>query len=264
MLRLIAFVTSALLFLVAQCSGFAPTTSTLRRPRPSWPAALASVDPGDVESARGVFYFWFFGGSGGGGIALSQFPQQFANFKRLYEISSDGPSGGGDTVGISPLCLYPRDLCKADLDKIFTNKLVRNVQKMVEQGPKPNYMSEKGYLCYPSFVAACAGCDPLTVRAVFDAMSTGDNVEPDLAQDKLDGFAADASPDRAAFKSAFLGTKLQGFSSIAFLLFLLGPIVGATCLDALAAGWFPEWPGSAGLPWSLLSPSALSIPQFWV
>jgi hypothetical protein len=95
-------------------------------------------------------------------------------------------------------------------------------------------------LCYESFAEANKGCNPLTVRAVFDALSTGDIVAPDVAQLKLNSFSNDQSPDYSVFKSELLKTKLAGFSSIAFLLFLLGPIVGSTCLESFALGWFPE------------------------
>lgn len=152
-------------------------------------------------------------------------------------LLGDGPTQGGETVGISPICLYPRDICKKDLAKVLSNKL--SVEKMVQKGPKPNYLSEKGYLCYESFVEANKGCNPLTVRAVFDAMSTGDIVAPDVAQIKLDSFVSDET-DYSVFKSELLKTKLAGYSSIAFLLFLLGPIVGSTCLEAFLAGWFPD------------------------
>lgn len=263
--------------LMSITNGFAPqpatrlfNPSTRRRPSSlsdtrtkSTLNALPDYATGDIEAARGFFYIWFFGGSGGVGVALRQFPQQYANFKKLSAMSDDGPTLGGPTVGISPFCLYPRDLSKADIDKVLSNKLT--VEEMVKKGPKPNYLSEKGYLCYPSFLDANKGCNPLTVRAIFDALSTGDNVSPDVAQVKLDKIKQDTSDDRSVFKSELLKTKLVGFSSIAFLLFLLGPIVGATCLESLAAGWFPEWPGNGYLPWSLLfGPGFWTIPNYWV
>lgn len=211
------------------------------------------------EHARGYFYLWFVGGQGGATVALGQFPAQFAKFKSLFAISADGPTESGETVGLSPLCLYPRDISKADLDKVLSNKL--SVEKMVANGPKPNYLSEKGYLCFASFADANSKCNPLTIRAVFDAMSTGDIVDPSVAQSKLDEFRNDPSN----FKNSLLKTKLAGFSSIAFLLFLLGPIVGETCLEAASCGWFPDWPGGANLPWSLLlGPGFWTIPQYWI
>lgn len=241
------------------------------------------------EGAQSYFYLWFFGGSGGAGVALRQFPQQIDKFNSLrsmvssckiilqhnYSLSNllsiltyiwsksgEGPTLGGETVGISPLCLYPRDLSEKDLAKVLNNKL--SVEKMVEKGPKPNFMSTKGYLCYDSFVDANKGCNPLTIRAVFDSLSTGDIVSPDVAQTKLDSFTNDPSSDFSIFKSELLKTKLAGFSSIAFLLFLLGPITGSTCLESFLRGWAPGWPGSDNLPWSLLiEPGIWTIPEYW-
>lgn len=216
-----------LALLVSGCGGFliSPTTSTSNRVASTTTTTVMRVLPVSVttpEEARGYFGLWFFGGSGGIGIAARQFPEQFRKFRQLTIMSGDGPTEGGETVGISPLCLYPRDISKADLDKVLNNKL--SVEKMVQVGPKPNYLSQNGYLCYTSFVAANANCNPLTVRAVFDSISTSDIIAPDVAQTKLDEFANDISPDKAAFKTSLLQTKLAGFSSIAFLLFLLGPI----------------------------------------
>lgn len=210
------------------------------------------------EHAQQYFFIWFFGGQGGATVALGQFPKQFEKFKSLFDMSEKGPTESGETVGLSPLCLYPRDISKADLEKVLNNKL--SVEQMVAKGPKPNYLSEKGYLCFASFAEANSNCNPLTIRAVFDAMSTGDNVDPSIAQRKLDEFRNDPS----CFNSSLLKQKLAGFSSIAFLLFLLGPIVAETCLEAASFGWFPEWPGVDNLPWSLLiGPGFWTIPQYW-
>jgi hypothetical protein len=269
--RISSFLIIAFALLIHGSSGFtahpANQLTRLVDPKPKITFTKINSIPESIsnnfEDARGFFYIWFFGGSGGAGVALRQFPQQYEKFQQIQSQKDDGPTLGGETVGISPFCLYPRDLSKSDLDKVLNNKI--SVEQMVKKGPKPNYLSERGYLCFPSYADANKGCNPLTVRAVFDAMSTGDNVSPDVAQAKLDEFKSDTSPDRAAFKNSLLKTKLAGFSSIAFLLFLLGPIVGATCLDALSAGWFPEWPGNDNLPWSLLvGPGLWTIPQYWI
>lgn len=255
----------AFALLVPGLNGFA-----LRPARASSSRSTSSLMPRHVlpdsittsDNAQAYFYLWFFGGSGGAGVALRQFPVLLDKFKELKKLADIGPTQGGETVGISALCFYPRDLSRADLAQVMGNKL--SVERMVATGPKPNYLSEKGYLCYESFQAANKKCNPLTVRAVFDAMSTGDIVSPDVAQACLDSFANDASPDSAAFKNTLLKTKLVGYSSVAALLFLLGPIVGSTCLDAASLGWFPEWPGNDNLPWSLLiGPGFWTIPEYW-
>jgi len=230
-----------------------PRASSTLVPRHVLPDSIT-----DSDNARAYFYLWFFGGSGGAGIALRQFPLLLDKFKELEKMEDVGPTQGGETVGISALCFYPRDISRADLAQVVGNRL--SVEKMVETGPKPNYLSEKGYLCYESFQAANKKCNPLTVRAVFDAMSTGDVVSPDVAQACLDSF----TNDDGAFKNALLKTKLIGYSSVATLLFLLGPIVGSTCLDGASFGWFPEWPGNDNLPWSLLiGPGFWTIPEYW-
>lgn len=74
-------------------------------------------------------------------------------------------------------------------------------------------------------------------------------VSPVIAQESLDAFKEDIN----TFKTKLLLSKLQGYSAIAFLLFLLG-IAGATCLTSLQVGWFPDWPGD----------NIATIPQYWI
>eukprot|EP00956_Cyclotella_meneghiniana_P002708 scaffold3196_cov81-Cyclotella_meneghiniana.AAC.6 len=40
------------------------------------------------EGAQSYFYLWFFGGSGGAGVALRQFPQQIKKFNSLRSMVS--------------------------------------------------------------------------------------------------------------------------------------------------------------------------------
>ena len=302
-------IATAIALIVPGCSGFTSHPSqqltrslSAQKPSPSavhvlpdsiieTTSQIVSVLPDSMsspESARGYFGLWFFGGQGGATVALSRAPAQIAKFKKLYSMSDEGPTLGGETVGVSPICLYPRDICKADIDKVLSNKL--SVEQMVEKGPKPTYLSENGYLNYASFVDANKGCNPLTVRAVFDSFATSDNVAPDVAQQAIDEFKAD--PSGSAFKNGLLKSKLAGWASLAFLAFLLGPIVGSTCLDAGAAGWFPDWPGRCAyyyrdslyilqtklcsnlfvalrcpddMPLSLVvGPGAWTIPEYWI
>ncbi len=74
-------------------------------------------------------------------------------------------------------------------------------------------------------------------------------VSPVIAQEALDVYKTDLN----AFKTKLLLSKLQGYSAIAFLLFLLG-IAGATCITSLQVGWFPDWPGD----------DIRTIPQYWI
>lgn len=84
-----------------------PRGQRLIRPNVDPPHALPPDVAGDAESARGYFYFWFFGGSGGIGIAVRQFPQQLDNFKRLFTLANEGTSTGGEVRNCSSAFLTP-------------------------------------------------------------------------------------------------------------------------------------------------------------
>jgi hypothetical protein len=44
---------------------------------------------GGPEAAQSYFFLWFFGGSGGAGVALRQFPQQLEKFNGLRAMSGE-------------------------------------------------------------------------------------------------------------------------------------------------------------------------------
>ena len=129
-----------------------------------------------------------------------------------------------------------------------------------------SFWAERGYLRYEAFVQANSNCDPLTVRAVFDALTTSTStVEPDVAQDLLDSFnAGNGNGDNMdVFKGELLKSKGKGYAAITLLLFLLG-VAADVCGDSLAAGWFPEWPGRDNFPVGLVSPGVWSFPDYWI
>jgi hypothetical protein len=231
---------------------------------------LSNVDMSDVESARKLFYLWFFGGSGGGGIAIAAFPEMYKRFMDMRSLGSSSSSSSNkaaglgtatekeETIGISPLCLYPEDLKLKDVQKILNNPM--SVEKMVKLGPKESFWAERGYLRYEAFKAANRDCNPLAVRAVFDAFTTSTStVEPDIAQNLLDSFREDL----ALFKNTLLWNKVKGYSAIALLVFLLG-LAASVSLESLAAGWFPDWPGRYNFPLGLVDPGFWTIPDYWI
>jgi hypothetical protein len=200
------------------------------------------------DGARKLFFLWFFGSTGGGGIAVGQFPQMYDNFQSVRALKGLGPTLGGEKIGLSPLCGYPEDLCLKDVEKILNNKMT--TEKMVEKGPKDSFWAEKGYLRFEAFELANKNCNPLAVRAVFDAMTTSvATVSPVTAQEALDSFRGDIG----VFKNTLLASKAKGYSAIGFLLFLLG-IAAATCATSAKVGWFPDWPGD----------NLLTIPDYWI
>jgi len=214
--------------------------------------------PSASGDARALFYLWFFGGSGGGGIAVAAFPKMYDRFQTMRSLKDVGPTLGGTPLGLSPFCGYPRDLYLADVEKILGN--TSPVEKMVEDGPKDSFWADMGYLRFEAFAAANSDCDPLAVRAVFDSLTTSTStVVPDTAQELLDKFRTDIP----AFKRTLLVSKATGYSAIGVLLFLLG-LTAYVSGEALATGWFPEWPGNTNFPIGLVSPGVWTIPEYWI
>lgn len=218
---------------------------------------LSSI-PAASEDARRLFFLWFFGGSGGGGIALAAFPNMYSRFQEMRSLLDEGPTLGGETIGLSPLCGYPRDISRADLEKVLSNEM--SVKTMVEQGPKDNYWAGLGYLRFEAFAAANEDCNPLTVRVVFDSLTTNPSTaEPGPSQVLLDEFRTDVE----AFKSTLLKKKATGWSAIGVLFLLLG-ITANVCGEAFAKGWFPDWPGNTNFPLGLVDPGFWTIPDYWI
>jgi hypothetical protein len=180
-------------------------------------AELGGVDPALVGEARTAFFIWFFGASGGAGIARSAFPRMFKNVMEVNALKGVGPSKGGEKLSISPLCGYPQAIYKADVEQIINQKI--SVAKIVEKYPvEGNFLSKRGYLTYEAFKRANKDANPLTLRVVFDSLSTGSDVaSPDKAQEILDSYKTDLN----ALATNVLQSKLKGYLAIFTLLFLL-------------------------------------------
>lgn len=206
--------------------------------------------PEDIGIARTAFYFWFVGASGGTGIARSAFPRMYRKWSETIAMKGRGPTLGGEKLGISPLCGYPEDLYRSDVESIV-NK-VEDVGVIVEKYPvEGNFLAEKGYLCYNAFERANEGENPLAVRAVFDSLNTNNDVcSPDVAQEKFDSYKIDLEN----FKSEIFRARLTGYASIVALLFLLALADYESIAVHAREGWFPDWPGFSNLPSSLFDP----------
>ena len=87
---------------------------------------------------------WFFGSSGGAGIALTAFPKMYTRFRYIQELKSVGPTLGGPTIGINTLlCGYPEDIAIADVDQVVNNPL--SVEQIVDKFPQEgNFLTEQG------------------------------------------------------------------------------------------------------------------------
>jgi hypothetical protein len=220
----------------------------------------AIISP-ESEGARLQFFLWFFGASGGAGIARSAFPRMYKQVSYIQSLKGSEPTLGGETVGLSPLCGYPEDLSIKDIQQIASNKL--NVEQIVKKYPvEGNFLARKGYLTFAAFEKANADANPLAVRAIFDtfAQST-DVVEPDKAQDLLDLYKEDPK----AINGNLINAKGTGYAAILTLLFLLG-LADITAAGHAYTGWFPDWPGGVDFPAHILDPegSLTKIPDYWI
>lgn len=222
-------------------------------------ASPVAVDP--IDASRFQFFFWFFGASGAAGLARSSFPRMFDAVREIQSLKGVGPTKGGETLSLSPICGYPQDLSVEDVKQIVNNPL--SVEELVEKYPiEGNFLSAKGYLTYAAFQASNADANPLAVRAVFDTFATSTNVvDPNKAQALIDSYKEDVNE----VANQLLRSKLLGYFAIVTLLFLLG------LADVIAAGhayhgWFPDWPGAKGWPASWFNPETAlwTIPQYWI
>jgi len=236
------------------CDAFVPhAAKTTTDVSPSTKTRLNAIPPelvDSVDSARGQFYLWFFGASGGGGVALSGFPKMFRQFQDIQALKGSELSLGGETIGISPLCGYPEDIFVKDAQKIVNNKL--SIEQIVEKYPiENNFLSKNGYITFDAFEMANQGCNPLTVRAIFDTFAQSQNAcDPNKAQEKIDDYKNDIT----TIAGNLLQAKLTGYSAIGTLLFLLG-LAASIVLGHFKDGWFPEWSLASGI---------FSIPDYWV
>jgi hypothetical protein len=214
-----------------------------------------------VVTARSEFFLWFFGASGSAGIARGQFPKMYKQVQEIRNLKGMGPTLGGETIGLSPLCGYPEDLAIADVEQVINNPL--SIQDIVRKYPNDgSFLAQKGYLTFMAFEAANKKSNPLAIRAVFDTFSQStDTCTPEVAEKKLEEYREDVK----RLNGALLASKASGWLSVATLLFLLG------LADIVAAGhayngWFPDWPGGRNFPLSLLDLDGApwDIPKYWL
>jgi hypothetical protein len=248
------------------------TTTTRRRARP---LHAAIIDVTSVDQARTAFFIWFFGASGGVGIATKAFPRMYKNFQTTRQMkvvaapvaAARGPRTAPpvveEMIGISPLCGYPQDIPVRDVQQIVQKS--RNMAELIQKYPiADNFLSQQGYLTYAAFQKAHVKCNnPLAVRAVFDALNKGADVcIPDQAQAIIDELID--NPKLLATK--VLQAKAVGYAAITALLFLLAVAFYETFIVHLRLGWFPAWPGLENLPSSLFDPATglTAIPQYWL
>lgn len=216
-----------------------------------------------IDASRGEFFLWFFGASGSAGIARGQFPKMFGQVQTIQGLKGVGPTLGGPSLGLNPLCGYPQDLAVADVEQIVSKSNKLSVQNIIDKFPNDGtFLAQQGYLTYAAFCAANKDSNPLAVRAIFDSFGQStDACDPKVAAAKLESYAQ--APSK--LNGQLLASKVSGWAAIAILLFLLG-LADIVALGHAYEGWFPDWPGGRNFPFSLLDEdgSLFSIPKYWI
>ncbi|KAL3920073.1 MAG: hypothetical protein SGILL_003443 [Bacillariaceae sp.] len=205
----------------------------------------------EVQDARNQALFWFFGASGGAGIARQSFPRMYKNIRYIQGLKNNcEPTLGGETIGLSPLCGYPQDIAIKDVEKVVSNPL--SIEQIVEQFPvEGSFMVSKGYLAFSAFERANADANPAAVRAIFDTFSQSTDLsDPRQAQANMDMFKEDPK----SLNGALLKSKLNSFSAVFGLLFLLG-LADVVAFGHAKDGWFYGWTLEDGIQ---------NIPNFWI
>jgi hypothetical protein len=185
------------------------------------PLRLYVVDVQSVDEARNVFFLWFFGASGGAGIARSAFPRMLRNFQTVRQLANEQDEApdsrrSDEIIPISFICGYPKPIYREDVTRIVKNPL--SVEQIVSQYPiENNFLSKNGYLTYPAYQLAHPNANPFTLRVIFDSFNTNSDVcPPNQAQDILDQYQEDAM----ALSTNIVFAKLRGYLAIFTLLSL--------------------------------------------
>jgi len=253
-------------------TAFAPQITTMPPSSTRKISSSLNLDASELGAeqvaARTNFFIWAFGASGAAGVARSAFPRMYNNIREIQSYRNNpkrqDDHADGETVGISPLCGYPRDLEVKDIEAILQNPL--SIDQIVAKYPVDNNLwARKGYITYQAFKQANKRVDPLAVRAIFDCFSQSTEVsDPEIAQAKLDSYKESLE----TFKSELLYSKAVGWAAIVTLLGLLG-LADVEAFSFAYTGWFPDWPGGrlwleGGLFDPASSTGVWAIPQYWI
>ena len=195
----------------------------------------------DPDEARAQFLFYFFAGSGAGGIGLTQIPKLFQEIQELKDLSLVGPSQGGEALNVGPLVsiFYSPPLYEKDVVKVIS-QMPNSAATISAQGTSTSYMASMGYVVQSDFVATCKGCNPYAASAVFEAMSGGKAkcIQPDDVDAKTNLYKQSSGGDGGGLTSMVqdlqgaAATRLGAIGTLAFLLFLIFSLIVESGLQA--------------------------------
>jgi len=182
-----------------------------------------------VEGARQKFWFYFFAGSGAGGIGLAQLPTIFREAGVARATAGTGSTLGGAALNAGPLVgiYYDNEISQADVADVIAK--APTAEFISSRSESVNYMASKGYIEKGDFIKEMEAkkCNPLASYVVYDAISSGKGglVSPVVYEDTLAGYrdgrsAGDIPASFVGDLNGFLAVKVGAFIGLVFCLFV--------------------------------------------
>lgn len=223
--------------------------------------AIGAIDAAMIEDmiiSRSAFVLCFAGALGTAAVGREVIPVTLREFKKVAALKGQGySSGSGEQLDLFG---YPEPVYVNDVMTIINNNMT--VYDMVSEFPIEGQLP--GYLRFESLALANAEMSQVAVRAVFDSIAVGLNknsVAPSVAAAKLESYQREGL-DMMTKNSRL--SKTIGVAALVVLLSLLGA-ADYFALFHLFHGWFPEWSGTPGLPFTLFDfPAYSSLPSSYV
>mmetsp|Transcript_34725 Transcript_34725/g.83923 ORF Transcript_34725/g.83923 Transcript_34725/m.83923 type:complete len:260 (-) Transcript_34725:570-1349(-) len=221
------------------------TRSALPAFPPEFLDGLLAPDPTispEVGYARKEFWFYFFAGSGAGGIGIAQLPSIFREAGAARDVAGTGPTLGGPALDAGPLVglYYDSEISEGDvadaIQKAPTAEFISSRSESV------NYMASKGYIEQGDFLKEMNAkkCNPLASIVLFNAISAGKGglVSPVVYEDKLAAYREVSSTRDVA--SSFVG-DLNGFLAVKAAAFVGLVFCLLVDLGFVASAGIPAW-----------------------
>mmetsp|Transcript_17512 Transcript_17512/g.35648 ORF Transcript_17512/g.35648 Transcript_17512/m.35648 type:complete len:272 (+) Transcript_17512:73-888(+) len=188
--------------------------------------AISTISPA-VEAARQKFWFYFFAGSGAGGIGISQLPAIFRDASSARSSAGTGHSLGGEALNAGPLLSLYYDNIISVKDVIQAIEKAPNAEFITKRSQSVNYLASKGYIDRRDFIREMVEgkkCNPLASCAVYDAISAGkgDLVSPDVYDEKLAVYRGEGGVGTkfVGDLNGFLAVKVGAFLALVFCLII--------------------------------------------
>ena len=181
-----------------------------------------------MEAARAKFWFYFFAGSGAGGIGLAQLPSMFTEASAARETALTGsPSKGGKALGAGPLVslYYDNEISLADVSDAISKAPTADF--ITSNSQSVNFMASKGYIDKNDFIREMdnKGCNALASYSVFDAISSGKGgiVSPIVYDERIQKYREESKERDVASSfvtdlNGFLAVKVGAFFGLVFCL----------------------------------------------